>query len=91
MRRGWVHCSLKVFGALEMHLSYCIQFWAPQFKKDMEEKVKVQWRATRKVRDRKHVACEGWWRGPGLFSWAKRWLRDDILSVYNYLKERSMK
>ena len=40
----------------------------PQFKKDTKEQVKVQWRATRKVRDLKYTACEGWWKAPGLFS-----------------------
>ena len=59
-RGGWVHQWLKVLGAVELHQRYCIQFWAPpQFRRDMEEQVKVQWRATRKVRDLKHVACEG--------------------------------
>lgn len=65
------------------HSAYCVQFWAPQFKKD-GYLLGVQQRTTKMIKGLEHLLYDGRLSNPGLFSPGGK--AGYLINVYKYLE-----
>ena len=81
---------LPLYSALgRLYLDHCVQFWAPQFRKDKNLLLGVQERATNMLQGLEHVLYEERLSNLYLFSLGKRRMRGNLINVYKYLRPGS--
>jgi len=68
------------------HFEYCVQFWLPHFRKDMEAMEMFQRRFTRMLPGMESRSYEERLRVLGLFSLERRRMRGDLIEVFKMIR-----